>query len=314
MERTPRGDRPDPLRRGLLVSALGLLAGRMIRAQETVRPDDPELSAVRTRLEELRLRPVRWKASERYLVVGDAPEAFLGQALALCDALAKDYLSHFQARGFAVERQAERLTVVVLSGPEAYGAYLGVPAEAAVGGHYDLDTNRLVLFDNRARADAGPLVALANRVSLMHEATHQLTFNTGLLDRRAEIPLCVSEGLAMYAETRSPDGRGRIGQVNRERLDVLRATRPWPKAAELFASDAVLDAPESEQVGYALSWLLVYHLMQPGDRLAGFRKYLASLKAGAKGGNRVARAEAALGELGRLDGELVRTATRLARR
>ena len=41
MERPLQRDRPDPLRRGLLISALGLIAGRTILAQETIRDDDP---------------------------------------------------------------------------------------------------------------------------------------------------------------------------------------------------------------------------------------------------------------------------------
>ena len=39
-----------------------------------------------------------------------------------------------------------------------------------------------------------------NLLALVHETTHLLCFNTGLLSRKANVPAWVSEGLATYVE------------------------------------------------------------------------------------------------------------------
>ena len=91
-----------------------------------------------------------------------------------------------------------------------------------MGGHYELDTNRLVIFDFRPGGGppAGANPKRINTFTLIHEATHQLTFNTGLLDRQGDVPVAVSEGLAMYAEL-GHDGRSVLGMINRPRLEVV---------------------------------------------------------------------------------------------
>lgn len=255
-------------------------------------------------------------AGPTYEVVGDAPESFLRQVLQLCEALGRDYLDHFTKRGFAVRKPTERLTVVALSGPDAFAAYLGTTADEAVGGQYDLATNHLVIFDNRRRIDAGPLVARANTVSLMHEGMHQLTYNTGLLRRGASIPLAINEGLGTYAETRRPDGRTTIGRANVPRLEQLvevrRGRQPWISTQDLLDDDRSFENPEVVQQAYAQAWLLVFHLLQDDRRAGRFREYLERLN-----GEAIVHAEpatAVLGDLDGLDRELKATLQRLVPR
>lgn len=292
-------------RRFLAASLLTTLAGRALRARAD---DDAECAAVQALLHKAGVDRVACKARANYLAIGDAPAAFIEAALKLCDGLQHDFLSHFEAKGFAVSTPKRRLTLVVLSGPEAYARYLNVAPDEAVGGHYDLQTNRLVLFDNRQRADAGPLAARANTVSLMHEATHQLCFNTGLLDRDADVPLAISEGLGVYGEVRSVDGRSRIGRRNTERLADLDAARREPGVvpglSALIADDTLFEKAETQRAAYARSWLLVYHLMRSATRLPQFRGYLEAIRARRDASRRLDDARAAFGDLDRLDREL----------
>src|SRR5262249_33190682 len=141
------------------------------------------------------------------------------EALEICEALAKDFLKHFKEKEFPVVAPDHRLTVVLLADAPSFAKFLGSEEGEAVAGIYDLDTNRLVVFDNRGNGVA--LAARANTVALVHEATHQLCFNTGLLDRKGDVPLCISEGLATYGEVRRPRGPDRVGSLNRERWAVL---------------------------------------------------------------------------------------------
>ena len=62
--------------------------------------------------------------------------------------------------------------------------------------------------------------------TIVHEATHQIAFICGLHRRYADIPLWVSEGVAVYFETPdlgSSKGWSTIGAVNRARLLTFRA-------------------------------------------------------------------------------------------
>ena len=157
---------------------------------------------------------------------------------------------------------------MTLAGPDSYAAFLGEDPGQAVGGHYDLDTNRLVIFD--FRPDAANLAADPERINtltLIHEATHQLTFNTGLLNRLGDVPLCLSEGLAMYGEVWRPAAvrRRRWGRSTR------RGSRRSPQARDqaaawipldrLLSDDEPLRAEATQQQAYAQSWLLVHALL-----------------------------------------------------
>jgi hypothetical protein len=168
-------------------------------------------------------------------------------------------------------------------------------------------------------------------VALFHEATHQLTFNTGLLDRRADVPLCISEGLGMYGEVRRPTGQVKIGAVNTERVKVLgqmhQQNLDWLTAEQLLRDDGWL-APEHleqmedtvkartlqrQQQAYAQSWLLVHHLLK-ADKPAAFRDYLDLLRRRRNAETRVEDATRCLGDLAKLDQELKKSAAKLVRR
>ena len=48
-----------------------------------------------------------------------------------------------------------------------------------------------------------------------------LSFNTGMLARDRDVPACIAEGLATYAELWQTKGKGKLGTPNRARLSVL---------------------------------------------------------------------------------------------
>src|SRR5206468_2757990 len=132
-----------------------------------------------------------------------------------------------------------------------------------------------------------------------------------------DVPKCISEGLAMYAEIRSATHRIPLGKVNDERLRGLaygqRQGNKWIPVERLLADDGPIDGDGGaglQQLAYAESWLQVHWLMQE-PRVAGFRNYLDAIRGRDKATHRVEDARASLGDLARLDQDLRNYAVRL---
>jgi hypothetical protein len=210
---------------------------------------------------------------------------------------------------------------VILKDQASYAAFLGQAPGANVGGHYDLETNWLVMFDFRPEAGQPQQPAVANpaRVNsftLSHETTHQLTFNTGLLERAADVPLAVSEGLAMYAELWRPDTNASFGMINRPRLGVLvqpaNPNQQWIPLEKLLTDDALFQNPATDQLACAEAWVFVHYALRTTTAaLQKFRAYLDAIRPRRDAAKRLADATAAFGDLGRLDLALRKHARRL---
>src|SRR5262249_9417362 len=188
---------------------------------------------------------VRW--TEHFLGIGDAPPAYSAEALKLCDAYAKEFLEHFRRLGFQLDYPAHRMTLVLLKDAATFQAFIDERAQG-VGGQYDPDTNRLVIFDMRPeQADLQAQGSNAERVNtftLVHETAHMLCYNTGLLPAGRDIPVVIDEGLATYCEYWTPHrGPSTFGRLNEPRLGDLNAVlddgRSWIPIATLLRDDAI---------------------------------------------------------------------------
>lgn len=115
--------------------------------------------------------------------------------------------------------------------------------------------------------------------TIIHEATHQIAFNSGLQTRFADIPLWVSEGLAVYFETpdlQSSKGWRTIGAVNANRLARFREylpKRPAGSLESLVMDDKRIRDTRTALDAYAEAWALNYYLIHNHPR-----KYLAYLE------------------------------------
>jgi hypothetical protein len=269
--------------------------------------EPPAKDALVAALRAAGLRGVGDDQTEHYVAVGDAPANFLKGALNLCEKIAASYEKHFQAKGFKVPFPKDRMTIVALAGRASYAAFKGEKVDDEEGGHYDVEANRLVIFDFRGgKGDTVADPLRANTFTLVHEGLHQLTFATGLLARKADVPRAVSEGLATYGETWKLSDPV-LGRVNRLRLQELgKAGSEWIPADQLLTRDEVFDVDAMAQVAYAESWLLVYHLMTKAP--AKLRAYLDLLRERREPAHRQEDAAKALGDLFDLDSTLKRTA------
>jgi hypothetical protein len=326
-------------RRGWLRLMIGGVAGatfgssNALAAQDARKARKPgadtseaDLDAARGKLAQAGIGTINTVRAVHYQAIGDAPEAFMKLTLGDCEQLAQDFDKHFRGRGFRVHPPDRRLTVVVFRDDRSFrrffpqlstGKSAGKGASVQRVGNYSRATNILYVFDWRM-VPMEPRSSHRNSETLAHEGIHQLSYNTGLLAREGDVPLCIVEGLGMYGEARPVTGPSDLGRINLRRLDDLARTQrmiDWIPLRELFTDDSVLQAGKALRVllGYAQCWLLVHYLMKDPETLPKFRNYLDAIAARKKADRRLEDAQAHLGDLDALDRELRRYAIRLQR-
>ena len=245
------------------------------------------------------------------------------------------FTNYWTHRGFKLHDPELPLVVLVFPDQSSYAkqgrAELGDAATSIIG-YYSLKTNRVTMYDLtgvdalRRAGDRRGSAAQINQMlarpeaeamvaTIVHEATHQIAFNCGLQVRFADVPLWVSEGIAVYFETpdlSSAQGLAGIGEVNRPRLERFReylaksarqvatvadgttaasAIRGRPRCLRRsLGADLFSDPPEAEGV-YGL------------DDAMSAKQALLTIKPE----ERIAEFKAAMGEdLDRLDAEFVK--------
>jgi len=313
----PRAD-ADRSRRRFLSTALGTLgvaslAGRRSAAAPEL--ESSRISEVIARAEKSGLARFEVSRSAHFVGVGDAPGPFREEALAVCEALGRVFLKHLQDRGFRVEFPENRMMVVVLRDQRSYSALVGQAPGQDVGGHYELDGDRLFVFDYRPDHDPG-VAERINTFTLVHETTHLLSYNTGLLASGKDPGKCVAEGVATYFEMWRRGSRAPVGRVNHPRLEAIReASRSddasWIDTARLLSDDALFDDPETAQLAYGQAWLLTYSILSSRSL---YREAVAWFEAMKKPeGDRVATFEAHLGPVAKFDDRLRKLARELVR-
>jgi Protein of unknown function (DUF1570) len=263
--------------------------------------------------------PLITMRSEQFQGVGDASESFLKLTLGDCENIAEDYFGYYQGQGFDIRRPARRLTIVVFRDERPYLEFARKSARGVTPfdwGFYSRAENWLVLFDFRNVPASEHGAGYKNVRVLAHEATHQLTFNSGLLNRQGDLPRAIAEGLASYSETRPLHGHGEPGKLNLSLLDDLahiRRRAKWIRATDLLTDDTAAFGNTLDQrlLAYAQGWLLVYYLMKTPARLHQLQAYLKRIATRTTKDHRYDDAERHFGDLDRLDQELRREAIQL---
>ncbi|MGD9126879.1 MAG: DUF1570 domain-containing protein, partial [Planctomycetia bacterium] len=193
------------------------------------------------------------------------------------------FVNYFTVRGFQLSKPPFPLIGIVCRDHADFAKFAeasGGSADRGVLGFYSPKSNRIILFDVGKAGGQGRWEH--NYSTVLHEATHQVSFNTGLCNRLSPPPLWVAEGMAMLFEAPgvfdSAKYPTRTDRINRIRFDDYRqliavpsnekVAKQLPKA--LVLSDGLFRvAPE---VAYAESWALTFYLVETRPRL--YAKYL----------------------------------------
>lgn len=241
--------------------------------------------------------------STNYVICYNTTSTYAEWTSSLLERLQKAFIFYWKKRGCIVEPPKQPLVVLVFSDQESYAAYARPELGAAVAnviGYYSPENNRIIMYDltgqqaehllyssRGSRRDiasllsdpaAEPLVA-----TIVHEATHQISFNCGLQTRLVDNPVWLSEGLAVYFETpdlsssRSWSG---IGNVNYSRWDLFRANYVGGRSVsiqKMVANDELFRNRETAVDSYAQAWAWNYFLIKWRPKeYAAYLKLLAA--------------------------------------
>lgn len=220
-------------------------------------------------------------ATRHYVLCTDAGRPYAQWAGSLFERLMAAFHTHW--RGLDLHEPEFPLVAVIFRDPKRFAEFAARDAgagAAAAKGYYSVRTNRIILYDLTAGTAAGPAAtvdelnrrlgaATFNVATVVHEATHQIAFNSGLHTRYADVPLWLSEGLAMYFET--PDLQNRsgwrtVGRPNpsrlRQFLAAARTDRSPDSLSTLLRTDQRLTDPKTAGDAYAEAWALTYFLIK----------------------------------------------------
>jgi hypothetical protein len=276
----------------------------------------------------------RIHTTAHYVICYNTSEAYARWCGALFERLFLAFRTFWRERDFDFQDPESPLVALAFDSKRTYAQYaeqeLG-DATSATFGYYSLRTNRITMYDLTGAdtlrgvgrvSSAEHINRLLSQpraertvATVIHEATHQLAFNCGLQTRYSDIPLWLSEGIAVYFETpdlRSKRGWRNIGGVNPVRLVGFRRylrSRPNDSLYTLIANDDRFRESASAGDAYAEAWALNYFLIR--TRLESYVAYLKQIAQKKplfydEPDERIQEFEAAFGELDALNEAFLR--------
>lgn len=230
----------------------------------------------------------------RVLYTGD--EQWAQDTATLIEGLRGEFYQGFADAGFSVRPSGQPLVWMCFENHSdfvAYGRRADRTDASQIHGYYSLHTNIVAI----ARVGHRTVAAAPVRADLpasfvvpenirgsaeasrtLHEAAHQLAFNSGLQKRGVAYPLWLTEGLAMQFE---PDeaggvGLGRDNPARRAGLVEMRSRgRLLPLGRLITMTQFDSASGRTDRELYAQSWGLFHFLMQA--RPEQMKKYMAIL-------------------------------------
>jgi hypothetical protein len=189
--------------------------------------------------------------------------------------------AYFSSRGFALKAPEFPMVAVVLRTRGEFDKFLRVFHfyDSKILGYYSPKSNRIITYD-QSNGNSKDQDWLFNADTIIHEATHQTAFNTGVHSRFGPVPRWISEGLAMLFEAPGVNNSmyftKQKDRINRNRLRELKSfyqqDQVAGRLAELVAGDQLFRTDPS--LAYAISWGLTFYLSEKMPR--HYQQFLAS--------------------------------------
>lgn len=243
--------------------------------------------------------------TKHYVLIYNTSEVYVKWVAELFEHLHRNFYSYWRTKGIRLDEPRFPLVALVFSDKASYLSYaereIGESAKAMIG-YFNLRTNRMVTYDltgvdgmvpsgtriPNERVVRQVLLSQPNAertvATIVHEAVHQLAYNSGLQVRLADNPLWLSEGIAMFFETpdaRSDKGWGSIGKVNPHNLRLFAQylpNRPADSLLSMLTDDNRMRNAKTATHAYSESWAVTYFLMTTKSKpFAAYLKELAEL-------------------------------------
>lgn len=261
-------------------------------------------------------------STPHFIIIHHTSNSYAAWCGKLFETLYSAFEKYQSRKGFNLHHTELPMIAVVLGSKSEFEKYAAKDAPGAenIVAYYHRMNNRIVLYDlsgfeSSAMAKKRSLRSIDAILSrpqaaymvatIIHEATHQISFNRKMLLRSGPFPLWLSEGLSMYFETPDVDAkrgwssRG-IDRPNNYRLKTFNRYILTQKPAKPFQNviqqEAFLENPNNS---YAVSWALFYYLNEkypkelvkyqeflqkkipftfypPEERLADFEKFFGN--------------------------------------
>lgn len=227
--------------------------------------------------------PTQVVVTKHYVICSTAGRKYAEWCGSLFERLYDAFQAYWKAAGLELREPEFPLPAIVLKDHAQFTEFATKhdrPDAAQSPGYFSEPTNRIILFDLTAGPNSAPAQTAAdiqkkiaaspfNVATTIHEATHQIAFNSGLHTRYADNPRWLTEGMAMFFEVPDLDSRSgwkTIGRVNAPRRKDFRETSRSPREAvplaELIRSDEVFLKEGKTRAAYAESWALTFYLLK----------------------------------------------------
>jgi len=241
-------------------------------------------------------------STKHFVIVYNTSDAYAKWNAVLFERLHKAFYAYWKRLGAELHEPEFPLVSLIFESRDDFLKYATdekIEGAENMIGFYSMQTNRIATYDitgiegfipDGQRVSSAELIITILRqpaaersvATVVHEAVHQISFNSGLQQRLASHnPVAISEGLALYFESpdlKSSSGWGGIGNVNRYSLALFRqylSSRPSNSLVTLIQDDTRFQNSQSINSAYGEAWALSFFLAK--TRGKEYTSYLADL-------------------------------------
>ncbi len=271
--------------------------------------------------------------TKHYVIAYNTSQIYADWVGQLYERFYRAFFNDWNSRGIKLQEPRFPLAAIVFRTKGDYLEFahkdIGKDADAMIG-YYYINSNRVIMYDITGVDENVPANGKVssqfvintikaqpegerNVATIVHEAVHQLAYNTGLQVRLADNPRWLSEGLAMYFE--APDlnnAQGwKIGNINFYNFRLFVAyvnQRPADSLRTLIQDDQKFGDVNLVSAAYCESWALTYFLMKAKKKqFSAYMKEIAELEVLAETDSRkrLELFEKHFGDLEKLDREFM---------
>jgi len=232
--------------------------------------------------------------TEHYVLCSNSASEYVQYCGELLETVFDRYFQFMIGQKIVVTQPTRKLPIIVFASAAEFQTFAAKQhpeiSFADTPGYFSVSDNQTLLLDltgdRSIRSSAGIRKRMGEKflqvATIVHEAVHQLAFNSGLQVRMADNPLWLSEGLAMYFETtssRSSTLWDRPGRVNPRHqpafIKLLNGNRITGGMNSLVASDAAFLNSDEMPTAYCKAWALTHYLIR--EKTNGCKLYFQSL-------------------------------------